>query len=104
MVVVGLGLGFTSWQHRRSYQHGNFIVLPHWDTCDSVAPWPNIPLSHITLITSPCPIILMPDARLGGNKYKFDKLLDSALISTPRPSTRKARALLIRPPYVVIYM
>ena len=54
-------LGFTSWQHLRSYQvedwlvtvrtHGDFISLPHWETRPP-GPGPHIPLSHIILTLS----------------------------------------------------
>ena len=79
---------FTSWQHRRSYQevhwlalvhtHCNFIVLPHQE----IRP----PAQHMTryltqfhypdpVPTSPCPSLVMANARLGNDKYKFDKSL-----------------------------
>ena len=65
---------FTSLQHLRSYQdghwlvtvytHGDFIVLPAMKSghrhCD--------PISHS--LTLSCPILLMPSARLGRDKYQ----------------------------------
>ena len=52
---------FRSWQHLRSYSvryrlvtlhtYGDYIVLPHWEI-RLLAPWPNIPLSHIILTLS----------------------------------------------------
>ena len=40
--------------------HGDFIGLPHCDTRPP-APWPAIPLIHIILTLSPCPILIIPD-------------------------------------------
>ena len=50
--------------------HGDFIVLPHWNT-RLRAPFPAIRLSHIILTTSSCLILIMPSAKLGSNKYQF---------------------------------
>ena len=74
---------FTSQQHLRSNQDGYWLVTVHtpgecchtrrWETRPS-APWPDIPYNHIipiTAVTSPCPILLMPRARLGSDKYQF---------------------------------
>ena len=74
---------FTSYQHLRSHQDGyllmtmhtrdDFIVLPHWEA-RLLAPWPDIPLSHIILTdsASPCPILIMPSAWLWSDKYQFE--------------------------------
>ena len=53
--------------------HGNFIVLPNWQI-RLLAPWPDIPLTNSEW-TSPCPILLMPSAWLGSDKYQFYKSL-----------------------------
>ena len=68
---------FMSLQHLRLYQdgyqpvavhtHDDFIMLPHWD----IRPWYHDPISYsVTRYLnieppSPCPILLMPSARLG---------------------------------------
>ena len=74
-----------SWQHLRSYQNGyplvtvhphvDLTVLPHWETRPPVL-WPDIPLSHYpdTVLTSPCPILLMVHARVGCDKCQFYKI------------------------------
>ena len=49
-------------------------MLPHWDI-RLPASWPAIPLSLIILTLRPCPLLIMPSAGLGGDKYQFDKLL-----------------------------
>ena len=52
--------------------HGDFIMLPHWESRPP-APWPDIPLTHIisdTVLTSPCPFLIMLSAWLGSDKYK----------------------------------
>ena len=74
----------TSLQNLRSYDdgyrlvivhtHGDFIVLAHWESRPP-ASWPGIPLSHIILTLSHCPILLMAHGRLGSDKYQFDKSL-----------------------------
>ena len=63
-IVIPIGFVcccFVPGQHLRSYEnwyrlvivctHGDFIVLPHWET-RLVAPWPDIPFSHIILSPS----------------------------------------------------
>ena len=79
------------------HTHGDFIVLPHWNT-RPVAPWSAIPLSCIILILSQsnriCPILIMLSARLGSDKYQFEgHWFDSTRVrklwgldSNPRPS------------------
>ena len=55
-----------------------------------------------TELTSPCPILIMPRARLENDKYQFDKSLiwlDREL-NSPSP-TCEACALQIQPPYLV---
>ena len=107
MVEPGVLLIFRSYQdgcqlvtvHKT---HSNFIVLPHQEI-RPLAPWSNIPVSRInpdSKITSPCPILSMPSARLGSNKYQFYKSLvwhhrepnSKLLISRMRgpPSTESA--------------
>ena len=69
--------------------HGNFIVLPHWETL--LPDWyPTQSHYPDTELTSSCPIILMPSARLGSNKCNICMSLiwlDWDLNS--RPSTRE---------------
>ena len=55
-----------------------------------------------TVLTSPCPILLMPSTRLGSDKYQFCKsLFDLAGI---RASALEGRTLLIRLPRPVSTM
>ena len=78
---------FTSWQHLRSYQdgywvvtvhtHGNFILLPHWDS-KLPASWPDFTVSHIILtlsLTSHWPFQIMASTKLGKVKCKLCKVL-----------------------------
>ena len=80
-------LGFTSFQHLRSYQggywlvtvstHADFIVRSHLDI-RLLASWPAILLSHIILTlskTSPCPIIILLSVQRGSDKCQFWNLL-----------------------------
>ena len=49
------------------------LVLPHWEI-KLMAQWPIIPHSHImpdTAPTLPCPLLLLPSAKLGNDKYQF---------------------------------
>ena len=71
---------FTFHQHLRSYQDG-FRLVTVW-RFDSAAPqedettitmtvYPTQPDYPNTGLTSPCPILVMPNARLGSDKYQF---------------------------------
>ena len=51
------------------HNHGVFIVFPHWKTRLS-APWPQSDYPD-TELTSPCPMLIMPSAWLGSDKYQF---------------------------------
>ena len=51
------GTGTYLWQWVCT--HGNFIVLPHWNTC-----YPTQSYYPDTELTSACPILIMPSARL----------------------------------------
>ena len=76
----------TSLQHIRSYPdryqlvmvhtHGDFIVLPHWET-RPLATWFNIPIKHIypDRDNQSFPILLMSSTGQGSDKYKFYKSL-----------------------------
>ena len=113
IIIEGL-LGcccFKSWQHLRSDQdgnwlmtvhiHGNFIVQPYWE----IRP-PGTTTQHPTLsrypdteLTSPCPNLLIPSARLGSDKHQFYKsLVWLDWEPNSRSPTRDASALTIRPP------
>ena len=95
---------FMSYQHLSSYQdgywvmtvcthsysHSYVIVLFHWET-RTPAPWPNIPHIHVIFIqaapTSSCPLVVSSSAKLGSDKYTFDKsLLWLVWDSNSRPS------------------
>ena len=58
-LVVLATFKFISGQVVTGLTHGNFIVLPHW----KIRHYPD------TELTSPCPILLMLNARLGSAKY-----------------------------------
>ena len=106
-VVVG-EWSFTSRQQPRSYRdgnrlmavhtHGNFILLPLWETRPPT-PCPNIPQR-----TSPCLILIMPSARLGRDKYQFYKSLVwlDREQQTTWSRTRDAHNILIRHPHPVL--
>ena len=75
-----------------AHPHGNIIVLLYWDT-KALATWiqyptqshypnPVLTIPYHILLTSPCPIRLMLDARLGSDKYQFHKLLGSTVLRT----------------------
>ena len=76
---------FTSSQHLKSYgdgyrlvtvhTHGDFIVLPHWETRPS-ASWPPTQLHYPdTKPTSLYPILIMLSTWLGSDRYKLNKSL-----------------------------
>ena len=51
------------------------LVPPLWDTTCTMT-WCSIQVHYPdTDLTSPCPILVMPSARLGSDQYKFGKLL-----------------------------
>ena len=108
--IVNLVRCWRSWQHLGSYHDGyqlvtvctdgDFVVLSHWEI-KPLTPWLDIPLSYYpdTELTCPCPILLMPSARLGRNKYQFYKplvCLDQEANS--QSSTSEAHSLPIEPP------
>ena len=51
------------------HTHGDFIVLPHWET--RVTRYPTQSHHPVTKPTSPCPLLIMPSPRLGSDKYQF---------------------------------
>ena len=93
-----------SLQHVRWYQdefrlvtvrtHGNLIMLSHWKFRPPKS-WPRYP---DTVLSSPCPILLMPSTRQGSKKYKLYKSLVS-LDGEPNSGSPacKAYVLPIRP-------
>ena len=110
-----LGVVFlTAEQHLRSYQawywlmtvhtHGDFIIL-----CPIRRPGHHATISHTlqshypdNVLTSPCPILLMPSAKLHGYRWQFcESLLWLDWDSISGRSTREACALPILPPSVV---
>ena len=105
---------FRSWQHLRSYEvgyrlvtvrsHGDFTVLPYWDTWPQLPIWSHYPntdpgkagwrvLSYPVL----CANLIMLSIRLGSNKSQFCKsLIWLSHIFYSWPSTWEACALPIR--------
>ena len=88
---------------------GDFIVLPHWNPRPP-APWPDFPLSlhyPATEPTSPCPVLIMPNARLGSDTCQFKShWFDSTRFRThkfefPNLPKWETDALLIRTPRLV---
>ena len=63
--------GFTSWQHLRSQQDGYQLVMLGMNA-DFIGKPDYCP---DTELTSPCPILVMPSARLWSKKYEFSKSL-----------------------------
>ena len=76
---------FLSWPYLRSYldgyrlvtmrTHGDFIVLSQWQT-RLPAPWSHYMITHSSRYPdsgpiSPCPILIIPNAWLGRDKYKL---------------------------------
>ena len=85
--------GFTCWQHLRSHQdgyrlvivctHGDFIVLPHWETMPPMW-WPVILFSHIILMLSPFPILIIPSGWQQSDMYQFlSHWFDSTRVQIP---------------------
>ena len=75
---------FISWQHLRSYQngywlvtvhtHGDFIVLPHWETRPSAPRLPTLSYYPVNQpISLPCVILIMQNLWLGSDKYQFSR-------------------------------
>ena len=67
--------------------------------------------------TGPCPILIMPSARLGSDKYKFKVIgltrpefkaagsgLESMIFRFPDLPEGEVSTLLIQPPWLVVYM
>ena len=54
--------------------HGDFIVLPHWET-RLLASRPDISQSYYpdTVLTTPCPILVIPNTSLSPDKHSFCK-------------------------------
>ena len=104
---------FSSWQHLRSYKdgyrlatihdHGDFMVLPHWETT-LLEPCLNFPLSHIILIVrSPIIALVVVSARQGHAKCQCSKsLLWLGLDSNSWPSTWEFALLFIWSSHPVI--
>ena len=61
--------------------HGDFIVLPHWEIMPQYptqSPYPD------TELFNPCPILLMPSAWQGSDKYKsLSHWFDSIMVWIP---------------------
>ena len=81
--LLGLCTLATSKVYQDRYQlvavctHGDLIVLPHCDTRLSctMTQYPTHPNYSDTKLTSPCPVLVIPIAMLGSDKYKFSKSL-----------------------------
>ena len=67
---------------------GGFIVVPHWETTDTLTQY--LIQSHYpdTVLTSHGPILLMQSARLGNDKYQFYKSLSLTRLGFKLPTFR----------------
>ena len=94
---------FTSLYHLRSYQNGYWLEMVHsqlyyaaslWDqAAGTITRYPTQWHYPDIMLTSPCPILLMPSARLDSDKYQFYKSLSQlGWYSNSRHCTQEDRA------------
>ena len=83
--------------------HG-YIVLPHWETRPP-ASWPDNPTqSHYPGIepSSSCPILIMPKAWLGSDKYKLLRARTTALPASGWPGHLLSNSHIVLSPWLSV--